>query len=94
MSVCGTKAKPRHLTASERKRRTDRRPGMLHKEIKMYISCCDAEIFEEKEEQNRWIYCIVLTRVRAETSGPVVPQERSEGKESSEVQRSRAVPFP
>lgn len=40
------------------------------------------------------IGCTVLTSVSAETSGPVAAQKSAEGRESSEVQRSRAVPVP
>lgn len=82
-SVFGTKAKRHHLTASPWMHGMDRRAGILHKEIKMCVSCCDTGVFEEKEE--RRIYCIVLTRVSTETSGPVVSQKSAEGRESSEV---------
>lgn len=65
----------------------DGRAGILRKEIKMSVRCCDVC------EGGR-IGCTVLTSASAETSGPVAAQKSAEGRESSEVQRSRAVPVP
>lgn len=60
--------------------RMDRRPGILHKEIKMYVSCWDAGVFEEKEKKMDLLYSsqVWVWKHRAQSYHRSLLRERSQ----------------